>query len=351
MALGLMQAGLDVRFAFDNNQAAVDTYRANIGEHGYCLDARYVSGQDILEKIEVPHGAVDVLSGGPPCQGFSKQKRGAHLLDDPRNSLILDYIRLVEEVNPKTFLFENVQIFGQKRGKDLIEELKQRLRRYFIHSYFICSSEFGLAQTRGRFLMIGVRKDISTDTPVLVKSRKNRTVRDVIGSLPAPPNDRSEHPDIPNHAKARITKINEKRFSHVPPGGGWQSIPEELRLPCHKGVDPKKGGWPDVYGRLEWDGKCPTITGGFDNFSRGRYGHPEQNRALTLREGAMLQGFPIDFAFVGTRHDIRHQIGNAVPPPLAKAAGLSIIHLLNKSRLTENLSVNTQNSKQLELAV
>ena len=151
----------------------------------------------------------------------------------------------------------------------------------------------------------------------------------MIGDLPPPPADYSEHPVIANHIKCRITPLNEERFRHVPPGGGWRDIPERLRLNCHNGVDISKGGWPDVYGRLEWDKQCPTITAGFDSFTRGRYGHPEQHRSLTLREGARLQGFPDHFRFYGTRHDIRLQIGNAVPPPLAKATGRAVMDILD----------------------
>ena len=102
-----------------------------------------------------------------------------------------------------------------------------------------------------------------------------------------------------------------------------------LRLACHQNADVTSGGWPDVYGRLQWDGQCPTITAGFDSFTRGRYGHPAQNRSLTLREGARLQGFPDTFRFFGTRHDVRLQIGNAVAPPVAKAAGEAVKRVLN----------------------
>ena len=101
-------------------------------------------------------------------------------------------------------------------------------------------------------------------------------------------------------------------------------MPEELRLLCHRKADTKSGGWPDVYGRLDWNGQCPTITGGFDSFTRGRYGHPLQDRPLTPREAARLQGFPDSFVFKGTRADIRSQIGNAVPPKLAQIIAESL---------------------------
>src|SRR3569623_1721374 len=154
------------------------------------------------------------------------------------------------------------------------------------------------------------------------------TVGDVLRGLPEPPMDYSNHPKYPNHQRARVTLANIERFSFVPQGGGWQDIPFEHRLPCHQRVDTSSGGWPDVYGRLEWNGQCPTITGGFDSFTRGRYGHPLQDRPLTPREAARLLGFPDHFVFWGTRADLRSQIGNAVPPPLAQQVGTQILEAL-----------------------
>lgn len=345
MSLGLKQAGFDVRLAFDINENAVETYNKNIGNHCEKLDASIVSGKFLLEKAGIKT-RLDLFSGGPPCQGFSKQKRGAHLLDDDRNKLVLEYSRLVNELKPRAFLFENVEIFGQKRGRDLIDEIKIKLFDYNIYTYFICSSDFGVAQKRGRFLMIGIDKSEGKIVPKLLKSDKTLTIRDVIGQLPPPPEDYKEHPDIPNHIKCKITKINEERFSHVPPGGGWKDIPYDLRLKCHQKVDTASGGWPDVYGRLEWDKQCPTITAGFDSFTRGRYGHPSQNRAITLREGAMLQGFPVNYRFYGNRDAIRLQIGNAVPPPVSYAAGTAIINCLDT--MQDKNHFNFQNPMELD---
>lgn len=333
MSLGLKKAGFDVRCAFDINPAAVETYNRNINPHCYVLDARNVSGEFLLERAGLTD-RLDLLSGGPPCQGFSKQRRGAHLLLDERNRLVLEYARLVKETNTRAFLFENVEIFGQKRGEELIQEIREELSSYTIFTYFVCSSNFGLAQKRGRFIMIGISNDEVRSIPVLESVNSHKTIRDVIGMLPSPPEDYSEHPEIPNHIKCKISAANVERFSHVPPGGGWKDIPYHLRLPCHQVTDVTKGGWPDVYGRLEWGGKCPTITAGFDSFTRGRYGHPAEHRAITLREGAMLQGFPRDFRFYGTRQDIRLQIGNAVPPPVAYAAGQALIRALSNDTVS-----------------
>jgi DNA (cytosine-5)-methyltransferase 1 len=351
MSLGLGQAGFDVRLSFDKDEAAIQTHNLNLGPTGHVIDAWKISGKELLRKAGLRE--VDLFSGGPPCQGFSKQRRGAHRFHDPRNALVIEFVRLVEETKPRSFLFENVEIVGQIRGREFIAQLLERLSHYEIYSFRVNSSDFGLAQTRGRFLMMGFRPDIGAAIPFLIKDTRKLTVRDVIGDLPPPPVDCTEHSKFANHLKCRINAANEERISHVPQGGGWQDIPFHLRLPCHKVDKPMTGGWPDVYGRLAWDGQCPTITAGFDSFSRGRYAHPVQNRSLTLREGARLQGFPDKFRFIGTRHDVRYQIGNAVPPPLARAAGEAIKRALAKQQYggQQNVSMPEGSDRQLSLAV
>lgn len=351
MALGLTEAGFDVQLAFDLDPAHVRTYNHNIGNKARVLDASQVSGEELLDLTGIRRGELDLFSGGPPCQGFSKQRRGAAYLDDPRNKLVLDFARITNEMLPRAFLFENVAVFGQKRGAAFVEEIIDTLSDYDISCFQVCGSDFGLAQTRSRFLMIGVRADIGEAPAMLETTDDFVTVRDVIGDLPPPPADYGVHPDIPNHQKCRITALNEKRFSHVPQGGGWQDIPWELRLPCHQVADPRKGGWPDVYGRLAWEGQCPTITVGFDSFTRGRYGHPEQHRAITPREAARLQGFPDDFHFLGNRMDVRTQIGNAVPPPLARSAGLAIAGCLNRDSTAPVHSRSIRTEKQVAFAL
>lgn len=329
MALGLLAAGLDIRVAFDIDPFAVETYRRNIGKHVHLADIRETDGRNVLKALNLSR--LDVLSGGPPCQGFSKQKRGAHRGEDERNDLIMEYARFVRETNARAFVFENVEIFGQKRGREFIGHVERSLSSYRIFRFFISSFDFGLAQKRGRFLMLGFHKNEPAIIPVLEGAGYRQNIRDAIGDLPPPPDDYTEHPSIPNHIKCRITQLNERRIRHVPPGGGWPDIPPRLRLACHRDVDTTKGGWPDVYGRLQWEGQCPTITAGFDSFTRGRYAHPEQHRSLTLHEGARLQGFPKTFRFYGTRYDARVQIGNAVPPPVAKAAAEAVRRVLEGS--------------------
>ncbi|GIP60797.1 DNA cytosine methyltransferase [Paenibacillus woosongensis] len=341
LGLGLHQAGFEIGTAFDLNEAAVLTYQKNLSENCFIADASKLTGQELMEKAEVNYGELALFAGGPPCQGFSKQKRGAHLGDDERNKLVLEYVRLVKEIQPRFFLLENVAMLGQKRGTYFIEALKNELQEYVLHPHFYNSADYGLAQTRQRFIIVGKHKSIQTDFNIPSPTvSKWKTVGEILGSLPEPPVDhRQEHPDIPNHQRSNVTEKNLERFSYVPQGGGWRDIPYDLRLECHKNADTSKGGWPDVYGRLKWDGQAPTITGGFDSFTRGRYGHPLQNRPLTPREAALLQGFPVNYKFFGNRHEVRHQIGNAVPPLLAKAIGEEIKNCL----LIEEESLNSSN--------
>lgn len=339
MGIGLAQAGFDVRLAFDLNEWAVKTYQQSISKNCIVADASKITIEEIESLANISRGELDLFSGGPPCQGFSKQRRGAHIFDDPRNGLIQHYARLVKGLQPKAFILENVAIFGQKRGLPQLKELSDFVGNYRLYPNFYNAADYGLAQTRERFVLVGIRGDF--DLPFIKprpSTKHRKTIGEVIGDLPEPPTDYSDHPMYPNHQRARVTEINIKRFSHVPPGGGWQDIPFDLRLDCHKRADTSSGGWPDVYGRLEWDGQCPTITGGFDSFTRGRYGHPLHDRPLTPREAARLQGFPDTVIFKGTRQEVRYQIGNAVPPPLAEAIGKSVISVITgKQEVYEDL--------------
>ena len=325
LSLGLEQAGFTPLLAFDLNDRAVETHRRNLPGPCMVADAARLTGREVLDRIGAEVGDLALFSGGPPCQGFSKQKRGAHL-GDPRNWLVL-------------------AIFGKKRGRDYLELMRRELLDYGLYPRFYNCADYGLAQTRERFVMVGIRRDhgiaFSAPAPTV---RRWRTVGEVLDGLPEPPEDYSVHPGFPNHQRARVTPINVKRFSYVSQGGGWQDIPEHLRLDCHRNVDPSSGGWPDVYGRLRWDGQCPTITGGFDSFTRGRYGHPHHDRPLTPREAARLQGFPDDFVFEGTRADVRSQIGNVVPPPLSRAIGEQVLRVL---RVVDGLEPEREGDRRL----
>lgn len=327
MAVGLERAGFELAAAFDLDRYAVSTFNAwRKPSVAFVADIRRLRGEDLLKKTGI--GELDLFAGGPPCQGFSKQKRGAHGGDE-RNGLVLEYARLARELQPKCFVLENVAMFGQVRGRVFVEQIGRLLEDYDITPHFYNCADYGLAQSRRRWVAVGLRRDLrlrfSIPQPTVGRWR---TVGEVLGDLPEPPADYTSHPQYPNHQRARVTDINIRRFSFVPQGGGWRDIPPDLRIECHRHLRAADGGWPDVYGRLRLDGQAPTITGGFDSFTRGRYGHPLYDRPLTPREAARLQGLPDDMVFMGTRSDIRRQVGNAVPPPLAEAIGRAIASAL-----------------------
>lgn len=329
LSLGLEWAGFDIIAAFDSDPYCIETYNRNRKKFvAIVADARTLSPEALLHGTAFSRGDIDLVAGGPPCQGFSSQTRGAHL-GDPRNELVLHFIRLVRALLPRFFLFENVTGFGRKRGKAFLGAIERELSEYDLVPNVFNAADYGLAQTRQRFILVGRRRDVPGPyQPPPPTVDRWRTVGEAIGDLPEPPEDGSDHPLFFNHSRSRVSPKNIERFSYVPQGGGWQDIPEHLRPPCHRRIKKGSGGWPDVFGRLEWSGQAPTITSGFDSFTRGRYGHPLQNRPLTPREAARIQGFPDWYRFYGTRNAIRHQIGNAVPPPLAEAIGRSIASCL-----------------------
>jgi len=220
ISLGMEQGGFRLLYAFDSDPKAVETHRYNFGDTCVLADATDVRGEDVLHKVEMQRGDLPLFTGGPPCQGFSKQRRNAHLGDD-RNRLILDYLRLIEELFPRFFFFENVAIFGQKRGQKYLLEMLNRLRDYELYPAFYNSADYGLAQTRVRFVVVGRRKDQKTSFQIPAPTvEKWKTVREVLEGFPEPPEDYTDHPDYVNHQRARVTKINIERFSHVPQGGG-----------------------------------------------------------------------------------------------------------------------------------
>tara|TARA_Y100000310_G_scaffold61728_1_gene56986 strand:- start:353 stop:1435 length:1083 start_codon:yes stop_codon:yes gene_type:complete len=340
MALGLKAAGFDCLLAFDNDRNALETYRHSVGKEGTALDAEDLAGETLLETVGLKPGELDLFSGGPPCQGFSLQRRAGYE-SDQRNNLVKNYFQLVEQLMPRVFLLENVVMLGKERGRKYIAEGFSRLHRigYQITFGEVNCANYGIAQTRRRFIAVGMFERAPFLFPPHTHQEKWITVREAIGDLPDCPEDFTEHPAYANHIRCNATKKNLKMLSYVPPGGGWRDIPQSLWLECMKRWDGVSGGWPDVYGRLEWNRQCPTITAGFDSFSRGRYTHPTWNRALSPREAARLQTFPDNVRFYGTRHDVRLQIGNAVPPRLAEVFGKAIFDELHDQHVGQKSQV------------
>lgn len=327
LGLGLLEAGFKVLLSFDIDPVCIKSIKAN--RQYFHHDAIQADISDmlngvLLQKTGLNRGDLFLLAGGPPCQGFSIQRRGED--NDPRNQLVLKYAQLINEVYPLYFVMENVSGLAGHRGKTILQELLDYTEEigYTTHVKLIDAQDYGVPQRRKRYIIVGRRNDVKGDYQYPEVVGEHHTVRETIGFLPEPPADGSDHPDYPLHRRDRLSKKNLDRINAIHEGQGRDSLPEDLLANCHK-ISSAVIGFRSVYGRMSWDNVAPTITARFDSFTRGQFGHPSQPRSISLREGALLQTFPLDFMFCGSKVDIARQIGNAVPPQLGKLIGMSII--------------------------
>ena len=317
-----VNAGLDIdgscRYAYENNCKA-DFIEADIREISFSDISRYFNDAEYR-----------VLVGCAPCQPFSshtaKMKSGE---SDSRWNLIDEFLRIILEGRPEIISMENVP---QLMDKPIYNKFKRALADagYSISDEVISCADFGVPQTRSRLVMLAsLLGRIDMPKP---GAQKPKTVRQAIGHLAPLEHGQSSETD-PLHICSRLEPINLKRIQASKPGGTWRDWPTELLPDCYK----KASGlsYVSVYGRMQWDMPAPTLTTQFYRYGTGRYGHPEQDRALSLREGAILQTFPGQYQFVapdekGSFLKIGRQIGNAVPPSLAYAIGKAITGHLRK---------------------
>lgn len=330
LSYGFQSAGFNIVFAADNDAKSVETYRKNVGDHAHVIDIFDQSGVSIQSAIGKAI-KVDVIVGGPPCQGFSIQRRGSDL--DQRNDLVIEFGRIVKELKPQLFLMENVSGLLSKRGAFVLGKLKDVLGEvgYEFHLKKLDASHFGVPQARKRVFLVGVDRSQSV-TPFTFPEEdirfvsRPKTVRDTISDLVS-----VESSEVLNHRADNLSDINLARIRSITAGQGRDALPSHLQLPCHRSNSSHRH--LDTYGRMPWDGLAPTITARFDSFSRGRFGHPTLDRTITLREGARLQTFPDHFEFIGTKVEVARQIGNAVPPLLAQKIAEEIANCLQGKTL------------------
>jgi DNA (cytosine-5)-methyltransferase 1 len=339
LSIGLIRAGFNVVFGFDIDHLCIETLRNNPKYISHTVteaDVRSLLHGKLLDQIAMERGELDLLAGGPPCQGFSIQRTiGGD--QDQRNDLVEVYGDLVLETMPRLFFMENVPGIGGKRGHDVLADFEERMSHegYFVHKRTLDASAFGIPQRRRRVILIGQRLDSHQPRYKwpLPSGSSAPTVRDTIGHLPPPPPNRQDHPDFPGHRADRLSDINKKRLMSLRDGQGRTSLPKELLANCHH-ISAEIVGHRNVYGRMAWDEVAPTITARFDSFTRGKFGHPEQIRTISLFEGALLQTFPPDFHFIGNKVEVARQIGNAVPPAFAEVLGYSLLDVLKTEKST-----------------
>ncbi len=334
MSLGAVQAGIDVRLAIEADPHGAATYAHNHPQTKVIID-------DIrnIGAIEVEaNGQPRILFGGPPCQGFSTSNQKTRNVDNPDNWLFREYIRIAESWLPEWIVFENVRGIAESMEGMFLDLVVRELERigYTVSCCVLKATDYGVPQNRSRFFAVGSREGIKVKGPKATNTRPV-TVREAIGDLPEIGNAaskdmlpyRSGRPSnyarqmrgelevCANHLVTKSAPLILKRYRYVPQGGNWEDIPARLmrnyadRTRCHTGI----------YHRLRED--APSVVIG--NFRKNMLIHPIRDRGLSVREAARLQSFPDWYEFKGSIGFQQQQVGNAVPPLLAKAVFQSVL--------------------------
>ncbi len=343
LSAGLRKSGFDIKIGVDNNVQAIETYKINFKNATALLaDIREINGYELLKLSKIKYGDNFLLAGCQPCQGFSNI--GKREETDVKNQLVFEYMRIVKELNPTFILMENVPGMSKGVGKRIFAEaIKILEKEYYIEYDTLNAADFGVAQIRKRLVLHGIRKDVYStiiqqkklkEINILPKAnyskeikkgyKRWKTVGDLISDLPPLlPGEEYKGNDIYNHVSRNISDLNKKRLDYIRKNGGTRTcLNKDLELKCHL---KENVSYTDTYGILDLNKPAPTMTAGCTSISKGRFGHPTQNRGLSVREAARLQSFDDDFVFCGKIGSMTQQVGNAVPPKLAEASGKIIL--------------------------
>jgi DNA (cytosine-5)-methyltransferase 1 len=309
---GLHKAGFQTKLAFEIDEITSKAYRLNHKKTKVITDdIRNISTDEI--KKQLGEKTIHLLAGCPPCQGFSSIRRlnKPKPVKDDRNELINEFVRFVKDLNPYTFMMENVP------GLALDKSFKRALRELEKAGFYkpdwkvVNIKDYGVPQSRKRLVLVGSRL---APLKIAEPTKKKITVRQVIGKLPKPEISTDPlHQIFPVHSEVILNLIKD-----IPKNGGSRKdLGKNRQLKCHQ---KENVGFNDVYGRLRWDDFSTTITGGCLNPSKGRFLHPEQDRCISAREASMLQSFPKTYKFPidAPRTKIALMIGNALPPEFSR---------------------------------
>ena len=348
LSRGLHDAGINVPLGVEINQTAANTYQHNLPGQVFVEDIRNIDANRILQRLGIAAGNLFLLAGCPPCQTFSSLQKD-DTEGDERNNLIFEYVRLVRDIQPLFIQLENVPGLKTGRGKKIFKQATDELGQWYeLTSGVLNCADYGIPQTRKRLVLHGIRRDaydllrtvdnnfqVSLPSATHTNDPANNpnllpwvTAQVAFVNLPPVAAGAPAPNGYPNHETNGLTDINIQRIQYIRTHGGNRTcLPPDLQLPCHRRGNV---GFTDVYGIINPALPSPTMTGGCITFSKGRYGHPFQNRAITVREAARLQSFPDTYVFSGTRGQTALQVGNAVPPKLAEASGRYFMDLLNR---------------------
>jgi DNA (cytosine-5)-methyltransferase 1 len=320
LSYGLKRAGVSIVAGVDLDPSCRYPFEENLGAPYVFKDVRELTAAD-LDGFWVD-GTARLLAGCAPCQPFSPYRKGRDTSDEADWSLLGEFGRIVKEGLPDLITIENVpRMSSAKVFTDFVAALESL--GYEVDWKSCRAADYGLPQTRRRLVLLASRLDAISIPSGRLRPSEYRTVRETIEKLPkleAGSVDRKDR----LHKSRGLSDLNLERIQASSPGGTWQDWPDRLLSDCHR----KSSGstFKNVYARMRWDEPAPTITTLSYNYGTGRFGHPSQDRAISLREAAMLQGFPRKYKFVAPKEEVTlmnvgRLIGNAVPPPLAEAIG------------------------------
>jgi DNA (cytosine-5)-methyltransferase 1 len=325
LTTGLKRAGFAVIGAVDNDQTSVTTYKANHPEvRVWRRNITGLSAPYLRRKLGLRLGQLDVLAGCPPCQAFSALRtlNGGLVVRHKDKDLLFQFLRFAKALRPKIIMVENVP--GLAADRRIVEFCATLARLGYESEYRVLdAAKYRVPQRRRRMILVASRK---RSVRFARGSSIRVTVRDTIAGLPDPGDTGDSIHDFPE----KRTEAMRDRITKTPHNGGSRSdLPDELRLGCHD----RCNGFKDVYGRMSWDDVAPTITTGCFNPSKGRFLHPTHDRAITLREAALLQGFPKRYKFPKNagKCAVAMMIGNALPPPFIAAHARSLRTMLKSS--------------------
>lgn len=368
ISLGLVNAGFNVLAAADISKECAATHLKNFPDIPFLqADIAELSGNDLMRAAGIDRGELDLLIGGPPCQGFSIL--GQRLLDDPRNKLFASFIRLTGELLPKVAVIENVPGLATLHGGVILKKIGESFRAlgYNVECAELLAAQYGVPQMRWRMFFIAWRGDLGIhgggfpkpthgkhDIGDLVPNRTITpeqsegfiTIKQAIGDLgETAPGESSDHyrfgartsyqramrqgagKIVHNHYAPKLAPQNIQRIRFLLPGQDWRDLPTRLLPPGMKRALRKDH--TRRFRRMTWDGVARSIITRFRDPKSGEYIHPEQTRTISIREAARIQSFPDWFVFEGGRTSQYEQVGNAVPPLLAKAVAAEILRTLN----------------------
>lgn len=325
LTAGFIKSGINVTAGYDIDEACQYAYETNNeGSKFYPQDVTNLAANELLARY--PAKDVKLLAGCAPCQPFSTYSHGRNPKQHNKWPLLYQFSRLIREVQPELVSMENVpDVTKHEVYHDFVKELKAQ--NYHVWAEKVFCPDYGIPQMRSRHVLLASKLGPIKLLPKTHSPAKYKSVRQAIGELPRLKSG-EQHKRDPLHRAAQLSDLNLRRIRASKQGGTWRDWPADLVADCHKRESGKT--YPGVYARMSWDQPSPTMTTQCYGFGNGRFGHPEQDRAISLREAAVLQTFPRSYKFLPPDEPLQmsavgRMIGNAVPPRLGEVIGKSFL--------------------------